>query len=159
MRSSIFATFVLLVVIVPGCDQASNHTRQGVSGQGLGRQQPTATGSMASITASNAELRAEQKQERAQMEFMQLREKYRQLVTAGLVDLDRKVLILEGKEKYSRGAAKSAMQMSLTQIRADRYAFMSDYKSLDTASSGTWEATKARLDKEWTALSELVDRS
>jgi hypothetical protein len=40
-----------------------------------------------------------------------------------------------------------------------REAFVNDYKSIETASADTWDATKARLDKQWTELKNMVDRA
>jgi len=66
---------------------------------------------------------------------------------------------LESKARNSVGKAKIEVELALTQIRADRFTFTNDSKSIETATSVNWDATKARLDKEWLALSNLVDHS
>ncbi len=45
------------------------------------------------------------------------------------------------------------------QIRTQREAFTTDWKTIETASATTWDSTKTRLDKAWTDLKALVDRA
>ncbi len=54
---------------------------------------------------------------------------------------------------------KKPSDAQLTQIRAQRESFASDWKQIETASATTWDATKSRLDKEWTDLKTAVDRA
>ncbi len=159
IRTSIVVTSILLLVSANGCDKSPNRLRQGVTAQNPTNDKSAGTDNEAAVQAKNVELQAGQKAAQAQMDFMKLRESYRQTITAGLVDLDRKVTILEGKGKYSVGKVKYDLETNLTQIRADRFAFTNDYKSLDTASSATWDVTKSRLDKKWVELVALVDKS
>jgi len=155
----VLTTTLACVLFAPACSREANQQRRGVSVPSVTNDQSAGTNTEDLLKARNAELEAQQKEYRAQSDFMRMRESYRQQMTANLAALDRKVTILEGKAKYAEGKARNALEMGLTQIRADRYAFATDYKSIDTVTSANWAATKARLDKTWTELSSLVDHS
>lgn len=159
INTRILATTLLCVLVAPACRKTPHQQRQGVSVPNVTNDQSAGTDTVDGLEAKNAALRAQQRSAQVQANFMQQREAYRQKVAESLSDLDRKVAILEGKAKHADGKARNTLEMGLTQIRADRFAFIDDYKSLDTATSTTWDSTKARLDKEWTQLSSLVDRS
>jgi hypothetical protein len=159
MRITFLAAFTVSFICCSGCERENNHLRQGVSVDDPINDVSAVANDEGATKAKNVELLANQKTEKVQMDFMKLREDYRQKVTAGMVDLDRKVLILQGKGKYSNGKLKQDLETSLTQIRADRYDFTNDYKSLDTVTSANWEVTKVRLDNKWLALVALVDSS
>jgi hypothetical protein len=156
----VLATTLFCALLVPlGCSKAPIQQRQGASVSSITNDRSAGTDTGDVLRAKNAELEVQQKNALVQSDFMKMRESYRKQITASLTALDRKVTILEGKAKYSEGKARNNLEMGLTQIRADRYAFTDDYKSLDTVTSANWDATKARLDKQWTELSNLVDRS
>jgi hypothetical protein len=159
MNHPILAITLLGAVFTSTCSKAPHPQRQGASVPNITNDQSAGTDTGSELKAKSIELAAQQKSDHVQSEFMNMRESYRQQMTANLTSLDRKVAILEGKAKYSEGKTKNDLEMGLTQIRADRFAFVNDYKSVDTATSANWDATKARLDKEWTNLSNLVQRS
>jgi hypothetical protein len=150
---------LLCSLLASTCSKTPDPQRQGASVSNVTNDQSAGTDTGGELKGNPTELSSQQKRERVQSEFMNMRESYRQQMTANLTALDRKVTILEGKAKYSEGKTRNHLEMGLTQIRADRFAFMNDYKSIDTVTSANWDATKARLDKKWTELSELVERS
>jgi hypothetical protein len=76
-----------------------------------------------------------------------------------LVDLDKKIADLEAKQKTATGKKKADLDVQLGQIRTQRETFANDWKSIETASAMTWDATKSRLDKEWSELKSLVERA
>ena len=90
---------------------------------------------------------------------MKLREDYRHTTTVNLVDLDHKVELLATKAKAATGKTQADLDLSLKQIRSSRAEFGADYRSLESASASTWDATRTRLDKEWTELKALVDKA
>jgi hypothetical protein len=155
----ILATTLLCALLAFACSKATHPERQGASVPNITNDQSAGTATGNELTDKPIDLAAQHNSDRVQSDFMNMRESYRQQMTANLTALDRKVTILEGKAKYSEGKTKNHLEMGLTQIRADRFAFMTDYKSLDTVTSANWDATKTRLDKAWTSLSNLVDRS
>jgi hypothetical protein len=73
---------------------------------------------------------------------MKMREDYRHATTVNLVDLDHHVDNLEAKAKESSGKARIELDASLKQIHADRGAFETDCKSLETATASTWDNEK-----------------
>jgi hypothetical protein len=158
-RSMLPAT-MFCALLVPTCSRITDHQeRQGVSGPNATNDQSAGVESEGSIRTKTTELEANQKSAQVQAEFTKLRDEFRQKITTGLTDLDHRVELLERKARSSVGNAKNEVEMGLAHIRADRLAFTNDYKSLDSATSANWDATKARLDKEWLALSNLVDHS
>jgi hypothetical protein len=109
--------------------------------------------------ASVAQTEADQKVADAHASFMKLREDYRHATTVNLVDLDRDVDSLAAKAKQSSGKTRADLDARLLEIQASRSAFMKDYASLDSVAGASWDDTKVRLDKEWTDLKALVDKS
>ena len=95
----------------------------------------------------------------AQAGFMKLREDYRHTMTMNLVGLDQRVSDLDGKSTQSQGVAKTTLDAILKQIHEDRSLLEADRKSLESTTAATWDDAKARLDKEWTHLSQLVDKA
>lgn len=155
----VLASTLLCALLATACSKAPSQQKQRVGELNVTNDQSAGTDTGDVLKAKNVELQAQQKNAQVQSDFMKMRESYRQQMTASLTALDRKVNLLEGKAKYSEGKPKNKLEMGLTQIRADRYAFTTDYKSVDTVTSANWDVTKARLDQKWTALSDLVDRT
>jgi len=158
IHHSILITTIFCALLTPTCDRTDHRERQSVSGPSATNDQSAGVDSEGSLKAKIAELES-QKSAQAQADFAKLRDEFRQKVTIGLTDLDHRVILLERKARSSVGNAKNEVETGLTQIRADRFTFTNDYKSIDSATSANWDATKARLDKEWLALSNLVDHS
>jgi len=159
IRKSILATTALLTVLIPACGRASS--REG-HGEGLApvANDQSAGAELENVSkAKSAAAEADLKALQARTDFTKAREDYRHKIVSGLSDLDRKVVVLERKAKASDGKNDNPLEMNLTQIRADRYAFMNNYKSLDGVSDANWDVSRARLDKEWVALADLVDKS
>jgi len=160
IHHSMLTATMFYALLMPACGRMTDHQeRQGVSGPSATNDQSAGVDSESSIKAKTAELETNQKSAQVQADFTKLRDEFRQKITTGLTDLDHRVELLERKARNSVGNAKNEVEMGLTQIRADRFTFTNDYKSLDSATSANWDATKARLDKEWLALSNLVDHS
>jgi hypothetical protein len=147
-------------LLMPACSKMTDHQeRQGFSGPSAMNDQSAGVETEGSAKSKAAELVTNQQSAQVQADFTKLRDDFRQKITSGLTDLDHRVVLLERKARNSVGNAKNEVEMGLTQIRADRLTFTNDYKSVDSATSANWDATKARLDKEWLALSSLVDHS
>ncbi len=71
----------------------------------------------------------------------------------------KKIADLEAKSKTATGKKKADLDVQLGQIRTQRESFANDWKTIETASATTWDATKSRLDKEWSDLKSMVDRA
>ena len=107
----------------------------------------------------NAEQDEGTKVAEAQAGFMRMREDYRHTTRMNLAELYHKVDDLEARARASTGNARTELDASLKQIHTERGTFETHYMSLETATPSTWDEAKARLDKEWTHLKTLVDKT
>lgn len=156
IRSSIVVCGLgLVLALASGCNKAADEQQKAVNAQAQANDKIV----QANQDAVNAQAEADKKIAEAQANFLKMREDYRHETTTNLVDLDKKIADLEAKEKTSTGKKKADLDAQLTQIRARREAFANDWKSIETASASTWDATKNRLDKEWSDLKNLVERA
>ena len=111
-------------------------------------------------TAGQAQAAADTKIAAAQADFAKTREDYRHKVQANLnLALDKELLDLDQKAKHPAGAKTPDLRSTLPALRAQRDAFVADYGTLANVDPVTWDATKARLDKEWTDLKAAVDKA
>jgi len=148
-----------LVVLMIGsaCDNASTEQKKAVNAQAEANDKIVTAAKEADQKSNSAQIEANKKIADAQANFMKLREDYRHKVANDLVELDHKVAELEGKEKDMHGKAKADLEAKLDRIRNSRASFAAAYKSLEVESAATWDATKARLDKQWDDLRALAD--
>jgi len=161
IRSSMLAAAVLSVLLTAACDKdkAADEQSKANTAQNVATDKAAEANKEADQKIRNAQAEADKKVAEAQAGFMKLREDYRHKTTTDLVDLDKKVEELDAKAKKANGKAKTDLETALKQIRSSRDTFATDYKSIETASATTWDATKVRLDKEWTDLKALVDKA
>jgi regulator of protease activity HflC (stomatin/prohibitin superfamily) len=158
-RSSIATTAVVSLLFTAACDKASDDQQKANAAQTEANGKIAAATTEATQKVSAAQAEADKKIAQAQANFMQLREDYRHSTTTSLVDLDKKVADLDTKANTATGKGKTDLDTNLKQIHAARDSFGADYRTLETSSATTWDATKARLDKEWTDLKALVDKA
>jgi hypothetical protein len=159
IRSTILATAVVAILFPLGCDKASDDQQKANAAQTEANGKIATATTEANQKVNTAQAEADKKIADAQANFMKLREDYRHSTTTSLVDLDKQVTDLDAKAGLATGKGKTALATSLRQIHSARESFVADYKTLETASATTWDATKARLDKEWTDLKALVDNA
>src|SRR5450432_3653954 len=161
IRSSIIVCGLgsLLLALAGGCDKAADEQQKAVNAQTTANDKIIQANQEADQKATSAQADADKKIAAAQASFLKMREDYRHETTTNLVDLDKKISELEAKEKTATGKKKADLDVQLGQIRAQREAFASDWKSIETASATSWDATKSRLDKEWADLKGMVDRA
>ncbi len=107
----------------------------------------------------SAQAEADKKIAAVQADFAKSREDYRHSVQTNLDDLDKKIAELDAKAKTATGKAKTDLDARLVTLHSNRNAFGADFKTLDTTTATTWDATKARLDKSWTELKAAVDHA
>ena len=148
-----------LFALANGCNNAAHEQEKAVAAQTKANEAIVEANQEANQKANQAQADADRKIADAQASFLKMREDYRHDTTTKLVDLDHKISDLEAKSKTSTGKAKAELEAQLTQIRARREAFSNDWKSIETASAATWDATKNRLDKEWNDLKSMVERA
>jgi hypothetical protein len=161
IRSSVLLCTIgsLVLALASGCDKAADEQQKAVKAQTQANDKIVQANQEADQKANNAQADADKKIAEAQASFLKMREDYRHDTTTNLVDLDKKIADLNAKEKTATGKKKSDLDVQLGQIRTERDAFANDWKSIETADATTWDATKNRLDKEWSDLKTMVDRA
>lgn len=113
----------------------------------------------ANTKTTGAQVEADKKIADVQKDFSKTREDYRHDVQTKLDDLDKKISDLDAKAKKETGNTKAKLDANLPSLHTQRAAFGKDFASLQTDTAATWDASKARIDKEWTALKDAVDKA
>jgi hypothetical protein len=159
IRSSILISAALSMVLSVGCNTAADDQAKADKAQATAADKLTSASVEANQKMANAQAEADKKIAEAQASFMKLREDYRHDVSTDLVDIDQKIAKLTAKEQTMSGQGKADFDTRLMQIRGARDTFATDYQTLEATSARTWDDTKARLDKEMSALKSLVNGS
>jgi len=161
IRASIFASavFALTLTCVVGCDKAADDQNKANAAQAEADKKIADAKKEAADKSNNAQAEADKKIAAAEGDFGKRREDYRHKVQTDLIDLDKKIDVLEAKSKTATGKAKVDIDANLPQIRTRRAAFAQDMKAVDTSTAITWDDMKTRVDKEWTDLKALVDKA
>ena len=159
LRKTFLTSAALSLLLVVGCDKAADDQKKATAAQNEANEKIAEAKVEADKKAVSAQSEADKKIAEAQASFMKRREDYRHKTTVNLVELDHKIDVLAAKSKTQTGKAQADLDASLKQIRSSRADFATDYNTLATESATTWDATQARLDKEWAALSALVDKA
>ena len=162
-RVTTFASSALALTLtlacVTGCDKAADDQNKANAAQTEADQKIAAAKKEASEKSNNAQAEADKKIATAEGDFGKRREDYRHKVQTDLIDVDKKIDILEAKSKTATGKAKVDLDANLTAIRTRRTGFAQDMKGVDTATALTWDDMKTRVDKSWTDLKALVDKA
>lgn len=153
------AALLSSLALASACDKAQEQQTKANVAQAKANTTIAEVGRDADEKMREAQAKADTKIAEAQATFMTLREDYRHNTTTELVALDKKLSELEAKASTAKGKEKTELNANIAQLRAGRDAFIEDIKGLETASATTWDATKARLDKQWSELKSLADRS
>lgn len=158
IRTSI-AIMLFGSLVALGCDRSGTDAQekankaQAEANKEIGEAQNEST-----TKITNAQVEADRKIAEARHDYAQSKEDFRHDMQSKLDDLDKKMVKLETKAKTATGKTKADLDAHLPTLRAHRDAFIADYKSIDTATATTWDATKARLEKEWSALKNEADK-
>ena len=160
-RTSTFTSIglALTLALAAGCNNASDEQQKANAAQAEADKKIAEANKEAVVKTTSAQLEADKKIAAAEGDFGKRREDYRHKLQTDLIDLDKKVELLEAKAKTATGKTKTDLDRSLPQIRTRRAGFALDVKSVDTATAIQWDDTKARVDKEWTDLKTLVDKA
>jgi len=113
----------------------------------------------ANTKTTSAQVEADKKIADARVSFAKTREDYRHDMQSKLDDLDKKIADLDAKAKKETGNVKAKLDANLPGIHAQRNAFTKDFGAIENDTATTWDASKVRLDKEWTALKDAVDKA
>ncbi len=150
---------MLTVAVATGCDKAADDQQKANHAQAEADDKIATAKKEAAEKVNGAQATADKKIAEASADFGKRREDFRHKVETDTLALDKKIDGLEAKAKTATGKAKADLDASLTQIRARRTAFGATNKSLESATASTWDDAKARVEKEWTELQALVDKS
>lgn len=151
------AAAVCSLAFASACDKAADAQAKANVAQAKANDEIAVVARDANQKIALAQAEADKKFAEANAAFAQLREDYRHSTTTAMVALDKQLAAADEKVVKAKSKAKAELAAKVQQARADREAFVAEYKSLETASALTWDATKARLDKQWAALSASVD--
>lgn len=159
-RASMFASagLALTLTLVTACDKSDEQQRANAA-QAEADKKTAEAKKEAAEKSGNAQAEADKKIAAAEGDFGKRREDYRHKIQGDLVDLDKKIDLLEAKSKTATGKTKTDLDLSLAQIRARRTSFAADLKSVESATAVQWDDTKARVDKSWTELKTMVDKA
>ena len=159
-RASIFASsaLALTLTLVAGCDKGADEQQKANAAQAEADRKIAEANKEALTKTTSAQMEADKKIAAAEGDFGKRREDYRHKMQSDLVDLDKKIEVLEAKSKAATGKAKTDLELSLAQIRTRRVAFTADLVGVETATAVQWDNTKARVDKDWTDLRAMVDK-
>jgi hypothetical protein len=116
-------------------------------------------GATASAKIQGAESHAAETIAAAQADFATTREDFRHKTQSDLDGLQRKMDEMDAKAKVASGNAKSDLDDTMPALRRQRDSFVSDFHSIDSETAATWDATRARLEREWAQLKTAVDKA
>ncbi len=136
------------------CDQPGMTERQK---ENQATEQAATAQNQAAQQAQAAQATADKDRATAQLNFEKAREDYRHTRRQDLTDLDKEIVNIEAKAQKAQGKSRTDLQQALTDIRAQRDAFVRHLQSIDSAAANDWDAAKANLDKEWESLKSRVD--
>lgn len=160
-RSTIFASaaMALTLTLGAGCDKAADEQQKANQAQAEADKKIAEANKEAVTKTTGAQVEADKKIAAAEGEFGKRREDYRHKVQTDLVDLDKKIDILDAKAKAATGKVKTDLDAKLAPIHARRAAFGTSFANVSTVTAPVWDDTKVRLDKEWTDLKSMVDKA
>lgn len=160
--SILFAAAVssaLCLSLVTGCDRAADDQAKANAAQAEANKKIGEAKNEANDKTNSAQAEADKKIAAAQGDFSKRREDFRHKLESDVIDLDKKIDLLEAKAKTATGKAKADLDANLAGIRTRRTSLTTDVKSLETASAGTWDDTKARIEKQFSDLKSAVEKA
>jgi hypothetical protein len=158
-RISIVASALLASTLtLVGCDKGSDEQQKANAAQAEADRKIAEANKKASTETTSAQVEADKKIAAAEGDFGKRREDYRHKVQENLIELDKKIALLEAKTKKVSGNARTDLDAKLAAVRVSRSAFASDLASIDSAAALQWDGVKAKADKDWSDLKALVDK-
>ena len=148
-RSIVFRT-LLLASLFAGCEGAAERQHERTNAETLANEKigaATDEAARAAVADGGGLL--------ALAGFLRLREDYRHHTAEAMVELDRRIGLLQASVGGSH--SRSELPAALERVHTQRRRFDDDYLALESASASTWDASRAALDQEWSDLVSLVD--
>lgn len=142
-----------------GCDKAADEQRNADEARADADRKAIEANREATTTINAAQAEADKKVAEAQANFLKMREEYRHKASENLIEVDKDIAELEAEAKTAKGKAKTELEARLPNLRMQREAVASDYRSLELASATTWDETKVRVDKSIDNLKSAVNKA
>ena len=159
MNRSIATLATVFVLGAAACEKSGKETQQEVdNAQAQAQTEITNAQVQAKDTANAAQAKANEKITEAERDFDKTRDDYRHTMQSNLATLDKKIADLDTRVIKSTGDKKVELTNKASTLRTQRATFADDVRSLDTATAATWDATKARMDKEWSDIKSTSDK-
>jgi len=159
MNRSITALVTALVLGAGACDKSAKDSQETADkAQAQANTEITNAQMQAADKSNSAQATADKKIAAAQREFETTREDYRHSVQTKLDTLDQQLTDLDAKAKTAPAKSKADMDAKISSLHVQRDAFAADFSSLASVSIASWDATKTRLDKEWSELKSAADK-
>ncbi len=149
----------IFMVSTAGCDKAADEQRNANEARALADRKENEANLKAATTINAARADADKKVADAQANFLTMREDYRHKATESLIEVDKDIAQLEAKAKTLKGKTKAELEVRLPNLRTQRESVTNEYKSLETSSALTWDASKARVDKAIDDLKAAVSKA
>lgn len=157
--STISVCVALCLASTVGCDKAADEQRNADEARAEADRKTNEANREATTTINAAQAEADKKVAEAQANFLKMREEYRHKATENLIEVDKDIAELEAGAKTAKGKAKTELEARLPNLRTQRESVASEYKSLELASSTTWDETKVRVDKAIDNLKSAVNKA
>ena len=106
IRSMMVLAASLALSGLVGCDNAMDEQKKATAAQNEANDKVAAATRESAKKAADAQLEADKKIAQAQADFMKMREDFRHNLSQSLVELDKKVALLEAKAKHAEGKTK-----------------------------------------------------
>lgn len=160
MSNPIWYCVIGLALALPaGCDDTAEVQREAASAQREADTKIADAKRDAAAETAKAQAEAQAKVVAASADFDRAREAWRHDLTTRLTALDETVAGLDAKSKTATGKAKTQLDAQLALIDPLRVTFGDDFATVDQATFATWDTVRARVEREWTALSEAVAKA
>jgi pyruvate/2-oxoglutarate dehydrogenase complex dihydrolipoamide acyltransferase (E2) component len=153
---------VLSAFVVPalslGCKTAEDRGQEAAEVQRVATEKIQQAEEKAREEIQKAKTQAEQKIASIQADFDKLRENYRHEVTGKLVGVDESIAKYGAKSRNDSPNAKKVSEPRFAEMQAKRSQFQKSFDSLRDASASTWDASRAAVELEWTALDKFINQ-
>jgi hypothetical protein len=155
-RTGVLAVAALLSASVVAC-QKSGEKEQ--NAEGVANRQAEQSQEQAAREVAAAQAEADQRIAAARADFEKAREDYRHSRQLDIDRLQKTISDLDAEDRTATGKTKVDLDTNLPGIHAQRDAFLNDLKSLEYTTPAGWDASRARIDKEWDSLTTSVSNA
>ena len=155
MKRVVFALALSAGLAGAACQKSGTEAqREAEKAQATANTEITSANAEADKKSTKAQAEANEKISAGDKDFIKTREDYRHDVQSNLDSVDKKIADIDARAQKGK-----KVKGDLDAIHAQRDAFAADVQKIDQTDASTFDATKARIDKEWNDLKKAVDRA